>query len=178
MSKLKQMENFLEGDPNLENITQDNFNEYWKEGDIWQKIASMELEPPIPCLDISLEYRDEEDDYGVNFSKKQRVFELFFTGSSDYFPAIWIGDENEELLDQLPIYIFDLSCSTDPDEIIHFKPEGNFRTYIEIILNFFIENYDKDDEYMKTALWMKEEIKKFSTNCIVKGNYILNVIEE
>ena len=93
------------------------------------------------------------------------------TGCSDYFPAIWIGKDNEEQIDQMPVYIIDLSNNDATYE----KPIGNFRNYIEKILNDFIAVYNKQDEYMEDAILYKKQIKMFSTNVIDKGNYYLKV---
>ena len=121
-----------------------------------------------PCMDITLDVIDEEDFYGLNFTEKQKVYSLFFTGSNDYFPAMWIGEDDEEKLDEMPIYILDLSSDKDT-----FEYKGNFRKYIETILNDFIKMYKKDDEYLKDAKFLKEELKKFSNNTYNKGNYTL-----
>jgi hypothetical protein len=71
----------------------------------------------------------------------------------------------------MPIYIFDLSAG---DENMG-KPIGNFRYYIEKLLNDFLEYYKKDDVYRKTALLIKEKIKEFSQSMINKDNYILDI---
>jgi hypothetical protein len=141
--------------------------DYGKCGDIWQKISGMGLNP-LPCMDISMDIIDERDYCGVDFSGTNKVCMLFFTGSCDDFPAIWIGNDDIERLDEMPIYLLDLSC----DEYT-FKLIGNFKYYIEILLNSFVSAYDQRDIYMDTAELMISEIKNFSDNIIDKHDYIL-----
>lgn len=109
-------------------------------------------------MDISLDLIDEDDYHGANFTNNKKVYMLFYTGSLNYFPGIWIGNDNIDFLDSMPIYIFDLSAS---DENI-IEPIGNFRHYIEKLLNDFFQYYKKDDGYTKTALLIKEKIKEFT----------------
>lgn len=177
MSKmLEKMTNFLSGygcytDEEVNKLRKERNSESYNEGDLWQKISSMNLHTN-PCMDIYLDIIDEDDFYGVNFTGKQKVYILFFTGSSDYFPAIWIGENDENKLDEMPIYILDLSSDNDT-----FECKGNFRNYIETILNDFIITYKKDDEYMKDAKFLQEEVKKFSNHTFNKNNYKLDVID-
>jgi hypothetical protein len=148
----------------------DTTNKY-QYGDLWQKIASMDNITTYPCMDAGLYYQNSIDNYGVDFSGDQKVYEIFFTGTSDYFPAIWSGTDDEEIIDQMPVYIFDLSNSDRSVE----KPIGNFRNYIEHILNNFLDVYKIQDEYMKDAIMYKKQIQVFSTNVINKGNYYLKI---
>jgi hypothetical protein len=143
------------------------------DGDLWQKISDLNCSD-LPCMDISLEPIDESYYYGVDFSNEKKVYILFFTGSSDYFSGIWLGNYNIEFLDSMPVYLFDLSDSDDNKS----EPIGNFRFYIESLLNDFLNKYKQDDEYTKTALIIKEKIKDFSTLTIDKGIYILDIMEE
>lgn len=145
----------------------------YSSGTIWQKISQLDCSELL-CMDISMDLIDESNYYGVNFLDEKKVYRLFFTGSSYYFPGIWIGNFNIEFLDSLPIYIFDLSNS----DINKYTPIGNFRFYIEKLLDDFLMYYKKDDEYTKTALIIKEKIKEFSPLTIDRDNYILDVIEE
>lgn len=52
---------------------------------------------------------NEPDFYAIDFTETHQVYMLFFTGSSDYFPGIWIGNDDINDIDSMPIYIFDLS---------------------------------------------------------------------
>lgn len=163
MTKLDQIKEFL--------ATQYPEGEY-KEGDLWQKIDVLQC-CSLQCMDAAMELIDEEDYYDVDFSKDKQVYMLFFTGASNYFPGIWIGDSDPELIDQMPIYQFDLSVGED--ELL---PIGNFRFYIETLLNEFLQVYKKNDEYMKTALLLQEKVKVFSTEIINKGSFVITPIED
>lgn len=66
----------------------------------------------LPIMDNSLEVIDDipEDYYGHNLTGKHKMIMLFYTGQSNHFPGILIGEHDyENCLDQLPIYIMDLS---------------------------------------------------------------------
>lgn len=163
--KLKKMYDFLSGDF----INDKKLWKKCKKGDLWQRIS--EKIDTYPCMDIVLEIVDENDYYGVDFRGDQKVYELFFPGSSNYFPAIWIGNDDDiEKLDELPIYVLDLSSDENEFECI-----GNFRKYIEILLNDFLEQYKKNDAYVKMAKIMKEQLKQFSSKTIDKGKYKLKI---
>lgn len=164
MNKLEKMIDLLN--------TQYEKGEYL-DGDLWQKISALECSN-LTCMDISLDLIDESDYYGVDFSNEKKVYMLFFTGSSDYFPGIWLGNFNIEFLDSIPIYIFDLSDLDNNKS----EPIGNFRFYIETLLDNFLNQYKQDDEYTKTAFLIKEKIKNFSPLTIDKGDYILDIVDE
>lgn len=110
----------------------------YNDGDLWQKISQLDCSD-LPCMDISLNLIDEDDYYGVNFTNNKKVYMLFYTGSTDYFSGIWIGNDNIDFLDSMSIYIFDLSVSNE--NII--EPIGNFRYHIEKLLNDFFQYYKK-----------------------------------
>ena len=82
----------------------------------------------------------------------------------------------------MPIYIFDLSCGTDEPA----KPIGNFRTYVETLLNDFIQKSNKSDEsdesgesdkYVQIAKILLQKVKIFSNKMIDKGDYILKICD-
>jgi hypothetical protein len=143
--------------------------------ELFQFISDIELDTH-PCMDVSL---DENDYYGADFFGKQRVCQLFFTGSSDYFPAIWIG-ENENNIDKMHVFILDLS---DSDNIIS-EPLGNVRQYVTKILDDFLKhcnNNKKDDQlkqHKQNTLNLKKELSKLSNEVIDKGNYVLKISDE
>ena len=137
----------------------------WENGDIWQQISDLDEDCHLACMDISLSVVKKDEFGGYDFSGKQQVYEIFFEGSGTFFAGIWIGDGDINRLDEYPVYFFDIENDEEGDSI------GNFRDYINMLLNLFFEKYDKDDEYMATAKWMQEEVKKFSTNTIDKGRY-------
>lgn len=74
------------------------------DGDIQQKICELQCSELL-TMDHNLDLIDEADFYGVNFTNNQQVYMLFFIGSSDYFPGIWIGNDDIEHLDSMPIYL-------------------------------------------------------------------------
>ena len=79
------------------------------------------------CMDPDLSLINDADYYGIDFSK-QNVYQLFFTGSNNFFYGIVkLGDR----LDNCPIYLFDLAIASDS------KPKflGNFRTFIGHLLD-------------------------------------------
>jgi hypothetical protein len=138
----------------------------YKDGDLWQKMCKV-LKNSLLVMDIDLSYNARRE-YGIDYRGKQRMCGLFFTGDSSYYPGIWIGEDDEELLDSMPIYVIDIECG---DGI--YEPYGNFREYIEELLSDFFKIYKKKDEYYHTALLIKEKIKDFSTETINKGPYKL-----
>jgi hypothetical protein len=137
------------------------------EGDLWQKISYFGSEL-CRCADVTCNIIDSDDNYSVDFSGKQKMFELFFTGSDDFFPAIWFDENDLDNIEKYPIYIID--CS---DYEIETEPIGNFRYYIEKILDDFIRDYDKDDIYLQMAKEGKQKLDQFSREMINKGNYKL-----
>lgn len=118
-----------------------------------------------PCMDVDVGLIDETDYYGIDFSGKQRVLSLFFTGQSNYFPGIWIGNEKElknyTNIDEYPVYIFDLSNDKN-----FLEPIGNFRNYIELI----VQNVSSKD-YEEISDSILKDLQKFSTKTINKRNY-------
>lgn len=128
------MKDFLEHDYNIK-------GEY-KNGDIWQMISSYETKDgnycPLLCMDFSMNIINNEEHSEFDFSGTQQLIELFFTGDGDTFPAIWIGCDSLDDLDQQPIYQMDIESLTNNDEkyinngII---PFGNFHFYIKTLLN-------------------------------------------
>ena len=55
---------------------------------LWHVIS--DLGTPIMCMDVSMSLIDDSNYLGCDMSGGQRVYELFFTGSSVSFPGIWI----------------------------------------------------------------------------------------
>ena len=77
--------------------------------DLWQQIS--ETDSVLPCGDISMSKIDESNFYGGDFSGTKSVYPIFFTGSSNYFPAICncTNNKEEEEMDSCPVYIFDIA---------------------------------------------------------------------
>ena len=104
----------------------DVLNEY---SHIFQNISKHENNA-YPCMDVSLDLINEPDFYAVDFTETQQVYTLFFTGSSDYFPGMWIGTDDINDIDSMPVYIFDLSSDCETLE-----PVGNVKQYITQIVD-------------------------------------------
>lgn len=135
--------------------------------DLWWELSQKDA--CLPCMDVTMDMVDEEDYYGCDFTGKRQVIELFFTGSSDYFPGFFIGKDNyEDNLDQYPIYIFDLS-SDEPVELI-----GNFKTYMTKLIEGYLENY-KLGKFVKMAKTALMELDQFSNKMIQKEEYVLKI---
>lgn len=145
----------------------------YDDGDIWQKISSLDnYDGKLLCMDIVMEFYGENEECDIlDFTKEQRVIEMFFSGDSSYFPGIWIGNDDIEFLDCMPIYIIDIECCNIDKPI---EPVAiNFRNYIEQLLNGFLNIYTIDDEYYRTAKLLLEKVTEFSNEAINKGYYTL-----
>ena len=107
--------------------------------------------------DISVEIIDDITSnktggyYGWNLTGKYRMIMLFYTGQSNYFPGIWIGQQNHDNdLEKCPIYICDIASDDEP------KYMGNFKSYMKLDLDRLsleitnIENFDNLYEYNHT----------------------------
>ena len=58
--------------------------------------ATIGLDLPFPVMDICEDLGDDYDfNYYIDFTGKNRVTMLFFTGDSTYFTGIWIGDDDK-----------------------------------------------------------------------------------
>lgn len=133
----------------------DDFLEDYQE--LWNYISQNGLSY-YPCSwDCYLEPVEEDDYCGYNFSGDNRVMMIFFTGASDYFPAIKCGTANSDL-DKYPVYIYDLESDTPED------PTGlNFKQYIKSILNDALKGGDRIDE-IEEAL---DDVEQFSDELLI-----------
>lgn len=140
----------------------------FSKGTIWHVIDD-EI-TTYPCMDISLATNKSKNDEDICFHGDMAVIKLFDTGDPTYYPAIWIGNDSLKSIEEQPIYILDYDDFVEGYEL---KPVGNFRSYVEKILNDFLEQYFSsiEDEYIKTAEIMLNKLKDFSQNVIDKGNY-------
>lgn len=127
-----------------------------------------------PCMDVSLDLINELDFYGVDFTGEQQVHSLFFTGSSDYFPAIWLGESNINEIDQMPVYILDLSSSQDGT----FESCGNIKQYVTQILDEILLCKKSSKKDKNDAKKLKILLEKFSDNVIDKGDYQLKINDD
>lgn len=73
-------------------------------------------ETHLPCGQPICEIMDNPDFYSVNFSEDKQVFQLFFLGADNYFPAIWIGNKDTKNMDKYPVYLFNLNADQVPDD--------------------------------------------------------------
>lgn len=153
MSKLHEMLSFLHYSNDYTGMI---------DGDIWQKIASMdEISQPIMDIDLS----QHPDCKG-----ERLLYPIFFSGDSAYFAAIWLGNDDIEMLDSMPVYTIFMDMDGYDDVV---EPCGNFRTYIESVLHEFLTHHTEQDEYYYTAHSMLERVKVFSDKMIDKGNYTI-----
>ena len=141
MKKVKEIEEYLEEHESL-----------------WQTIA--ETEPCLPCGDLGFDVLDEENYYGFDFSKNN-VRRMFFLGASNYFPA-FCNINKVKSLDQCPIYLFDAESDT-PYEYV-----GNFKHYISIILNEFLNRKKIKKSDAKEAKEALLELEDFSDKVSLK----------
>lgn len=140
----------------------------WSEGDLFQKVGFSD------GLFVGENYIDEEEYYGYDFRGKQRVMVLGNTGASDFFVGIWVGEYPDMTrLDEYPVYWFDLSC----DEMVC-KTEGNFREFVEKLLDEFREEYEDIEIYRREADEKRKLLCQFSTNLIGGDDYELKHAEE
>lgn len=161
--------NFLE----CANLPDELFTDELDEGDMWQHIASdigcnLSINSSLlydTCMDIDLSIIDE-DDYGVDFSDDKRMLRIFFTGDSGYFVGIWLGNDDKEKLDKLPLYLIDME-----NDIPVRNLNMNFRQYIEKLLTEFIVECETNDPYIRIAKGLLEDVKQFSTDLIDKGEF-------
>ncbi len=129
--------------------------------DLWY-IIDEKGNSSLPLMDVSMELV-ENDQY--DFSNKQAVCEMFFLGSSDYFPGFHLIDKKTSW-DELPIYLFNIESGDKPSLV------GNFRTYMETILKEYIEK--SKNQKAKIAL---KKLNKFSKNMIKTKPYVLKKLK-
>lgn len=130
-----------------------------------------DLDPPLPVMDPVGDYitREPENYYGCDFSGDQNVFQLFFTGASNYFPAI--HKKGGERLDEAPVYLFDLQAwDGSRVENLHL----NFKGYILRLLDY-MKACEPDHEGLQDAY---KELKPFSDRLARDEDYHLKSIDE
>jgi len=150
MTKLDEMKEFL-------NMYQEF---WWKLSDYDGETQDEEC--PLLYGDIALEKMDKKESGLCDFSNENITYDIFFTGDSTHFPGIWIGNNDLEKLDEYPVYIFYMEEETDSMKVI-----GNFRTYIEKLLDWYSGKYDAGD--LKIVEIIRAHLKNFSTNLIDRG---------
>lgn len=134
----------------------------------YEHLFQLDHAPDVnPCMDVSFDLIDDTDYYGVDCSGSQQLYMLFFTGSSDYFPAIWIGNDDVNHIDYMPIYIVDLSS-----DCTEFISCGNIKQYIMQIVEKILLNETISENDKVHARELKRKMEPFSNNVIDKGKYI------
>lgn len=120
---------------------------------LWQIID--EYEPCLPLMDLSMELINEDNYYGYDFTGEKQVYQLFFTGSSNYFPGIYCTGTNK--LDECPIFIFDLP-------VPNIEYIGNFKLYMTTVLKDFLKKKvkNKHNKYQSEAEEALNELDIFS----------------
>ena len=116
-------------------------------------------------MDAVASYIDDnpKDFFGCDFSGDRNVFQIFFTGASDYFPAI--HRKKGEKLDEQPVYIFDVADLDESGQVesLHM----NFKQYILATLDHFKaiqpENID--------LLVAYKDLKQFSDKLVRDESY-------
>lgn len=89
--------------------------------------------------DVSGELIRDADFFSWDFSGDRRVYMLFFMGSCDHFPAIWIGDyadreDSEALVEQMPIHYF-MTDMDEPDQP-NLPSHKNLREYLQDLVDW------------------------------------------
>lgn len=107
------------------------------------------------------------DSYGVDYRGERALVKLFETDNKEYFSAFWVGiDTNyKDSLDTYPIYSIDL------DDNIAFGSVGNFKNYMECILERVSTLEPHNKKLNAILLLAKQDLCKFSSKCINKGLY-------
>lgn len=112
--------------------TIDDISEYLSDyEDLWQIIDQNDA--PLPSMDVTCDLIEDNNYYGVDFSGENTVYQLFFTGQSNYGPIICFPKNIKANMDECPVYIFDATG----DEIM--EKIGNFRHYMTTLLKDFIK---------------------------------------
>eukprot|EP00667_Euglena_gracilis_P005194 EG_transcript_5226 len=132
--------------------------------DLWAAVKDLE-DPQYPVGDLSLEPMRDAGSEPWGRKEDQRVVQLFDTGLWNYFPAFWVGT-NEEWdleLDRIPLYVLDEDDGPVP-------PVGNFRAYLTLVLERFLDT--GPEEALATAARAKlEALKAFPEDTFAYGLY-------
>jgi hypothetical protein len=154
--------------------TIDDIAEYLENYDVLWLIISQN-DPKYPLMDISCHMIDDNNYYGVDFSGENAVYELFFTGQSNYGPVICFPKNKKVSLDECPIYIFDATGDNIIEKI------GNFKCYMSEIIKDFInkENIEIEEDDDNDTIFYKsmaneafKKLDKFSDK-MINYDYII-----
>lgn len=112
--------------------------------------------------------------YGVDYRGNKSLVKLFDTGDEEYFPAFWVGNDidYEHNIDSYPIYVIDLSDN------IAFGTSGNFRMYMENIINYALTLEPHNKELNEILYMAKHDLYKFSIHCINKSLYNVKYVDK
>lgn len=111
-------------------------------------------------MDLAGDFIDEKYYYGWDFSNKQKIYQIFFTGADNYFPAI-ANCSDAAKMDQYPVYVFDLASGGELTYV------GNFKHYMTKILKEFIKKSDHAEHYSEAKQALKD-LNVFSDKIINK----------
>jgi hypothetical protein len=80
----------------------------------------------------------DADFFGWDFRGDRRVYQLFFTGSCDHFPAIWIGDyadgeDSEAMVEQVPVLYFMTDMDVPGEPVL--QTHKNLREYLQDLID-------------------------------------------
>ncbi len=134
-------------DGDNESIPQRQHTRLWVELDSFQDLfyAMMQKDEDDdedyngPAIgEVSGDLIRDADFFSWDFRGDRRVYMLFFMGSCDHFPAIWIGDyadreDSEALVEQMPILYF-MTDHDEPGEPI-MQTHNNLREYLQDLID-------------------------------------------
>lgn len=138
--------------------------------DLFYKLLEMNVENTLPFMDVSMEVRDCSNYVGCDFSGQQKVVELFFIGDCVHFPAIWLGNNDENDIDSMPVYVLMLDDYNNDKE----EPVGNIRHYIEEILH---THTAIDNETNIEISQLRQYLNTLSNQVVDKGHYCVKSSE-
>jgi hypothetical protein len=135
-----------------------DYLEYYQ--DLWWSIY--ESGCSLPIMDVVFEQINEPDYMGCDFTGDKQVWQFFFIGDCSHFPAI---HKTVQEIDEAPVYEFDF------EDLDNLKVVGNFRQYMEKVLNEYIENMNKIGEDIEEAEDALKNLERFSDILIVPEIY-------
>lgn len=128
--------------------------------------------------DVAGELIRDADFFSWDFSGDRRVYMLFFMGSSDHFPAIWIGDyadreDSEALVEQMPIHYF----MTDMDEpdLPNLPSHKNLREYLQDLVDW---SRTKPTLVGAELDWLQSFVNTLSETSVERGAFLPRLAED
>jgi hypothetical protein len=95
-----------------------------------------------------------------------KLVHFFFTGDSDYFPAIHLGNAglDDPHVDQYPVYVVDRSCF-DRTEEDYTGSNQNIKGYIQEIIQE-VRRLDSTGSYQQQLQQLETAIAPWSDHCL------------